>query len=351
MLNLFEPSGYVDIPGIKAFARKNDIYFLFIYGGRGTGKTYGELQDMIRSGIYFLYLRRLGSQYDILKTPEGMPFKALNHDNGWNIDHQNLNKQLAAFYEMEPDPDGKLKPAGAALGLMSSLSTFANLRSVDFSQVQELILDEFIPQPGERPIRNEAEVLFNAYETVNRNRELKGEQPVMLVCLANSNELANPVFMELGLVREAEKLRKDGREYKILPERHMMLVDLAKSKISEEKSHTVLYDLTRGTEFYDMAIKNAFAAEERGRIQSRPLKEYKPLVSVGEITIYKHKSRREYYCTTHRSGNPKTFGAGSKELLRFRSAYGYIWDAYIRNDIIFEEYLAEILFDKYFNFH
>lgn len=350
-MRLFEESGYVDIPGIKSFARANNIYFIFIYGGRGTGKTYGELQDCIRSGIYFLYLRRLGSQYDILKTPEGMPFKALNHDNGWSIEHTNLNKQLAAFYNMEPGEDGKLRPYGEALGLMSSLSTFANLRSVDFSQVKELILDEFILQPGERPIKNEAEVLFNAYETVNRNRELQGQEPVMLVCLANSNELANPVFMELGLVREAEKLRKDGREYKVLKDKHMMLVDLARSRISEEKSHTVLYDLTRGTEFYDMAIKNAFAAEERGRIQSRPLKEYKPLVTVGELTIYKHKSRREYYCSTHRSGEPKTFGSGAKELMRFRSAYPYLWEAYIRNDIIFEEYLCEILFDKYWNFH
>lgn len=346
-MDIFNENGYVDIPKIKSFAKTNDIYFLFIYGGRGTGKTYGELQDVVKSSTSFLYVRRLAAQYDILRTPEGMPFRALNNDHNWNIGFKNLNKYLSAFYEMQPNEDGKLQPSGPALGLMSSLSTFANLRSVDFSSIDEIILDEFIPQAGERPIRDEADVIFNMYETVNRNRELQGRDPVLLICLANANELANPVFLELGLVREAEKLRKESRPYKLIPKRHMMLVDLAKSAISQAKSTTALYDLTRGTEFYDMAIHNNFAYEERGRIEPRNIANYKPLVTVGEITIYKDRSKTEYYVTQHRQGSPRTFGSGKKELQRFRRAYGYLWDAYMLNRIIFEDYLNEILFDKY----
>lgn len=346
-MNIFNEQGYIDIPSIKRFAREHGIYFLFIYGGRGTGKTYGELQDVILSKIPFIYLRRLAAQYDILRTPEGMPFKALNHDHNWNIGFKNLNKYLSAFYEMEADKDGKLQPAGPALGLMSSLSTFANLRSVDFSQINEIVLDEFIPQAGERPIRDEADVLFNMYETINRNRELQGQEPAMLVCLANANELANPIFLELGLVREAEKLRKEGKAYRIIQKRHMMLVDLAKSAISQAKSNTALYDLTRGTDFYDMAIFNNFAYEERGRIEPRNLDNYRPVVTVGEITVYKDRGKTEYYVTQHRSGSPKTFGCGKKELQRFQRSYMYLWDAYMLNHIIFEDYLNEVLFDKY----
>lgn len=346
-MNIFGDNGYLDIKAIKEYARANNIYFVFIYGGRGTGKTYGELQDVVTNNIPFIYLRRLAAQYDILRTPEGMPFKALNNDHDWNIGFKNLNKYLSAFYEMEADENGKMQPAGEALGLMSSLSTFANLRSVDFSNINEIILDEFIPQAGERPIRDEADVIFNMYETINRNRELKGQEPAMLICLANANELANPVFLELGLVREAEKLRKDGKSYKTINKRHMMLVDLAKSAISQAKSQTALYDLTRGTEFYDMAIYNNFAYEERGRIEPRSLDNYKPIVTVGEITIYKDRGKTEYYITQHKSGSPKTYGAGKKELKRFQRSYLYLWDAYMLNHIIFEDYLNEILFDKY----
>lgn len=346
-MKIFDDNGYLDIKSIKDHARKHNIYFLFIYGGRGTGKTYGELQDVVLHDIPFIYLRRLAAQYEILKTPEGMPFKALNHDHGWDIGFKTLNKYMAAFYNMQPNEDGKMQPAGETLGLMSSLSTFANLRSVDFSQINEIILDEFIPQAGERPIRNEADVIFNMYETINRNRELQGRDPVMLVCLANANELANPVFLELGLVREAEKLRKDGNTYKIIDKKHMMIVDLAKSSISQKKSQTALYDLTRGTEYYDMAIYNNFAYEEKGRIESRNLANYKPVVTVGEITVYKDRSKTEYYITQHRSGSPRVFGSGKKELLRFQRSYGYLWDAYMLNKIVFEDYLNEVLFDKY----
>ena len=98
-----------------------------------------------------------------------------------------------------------------------------------------------------------------------------------------------------------------------------------------------------------MAIKNAFINEERGRIETRPIKEYKPVVAIGEITVYKHKSKREYYVTGFRSGSPKMYGVGEKDRARFRKDYWYLWQAYMKNIIVFEEYIIEILFDKYFN--
>ena len=169
-----------------------------------------------------------------------------------------------------------------------------------------------------------------------------------LICLANSNRIDNPLFMELNLVRKAEKIRKDGTDFYYDEKRGMLLIDLYKSKISEEKSHTALYELTKGTEFYNMAIKNAFINEERGRIEKKPLKEYKPVVAIGEICIYKHKSRKEYYVSSHMSGSPKTYTAGEKDRARFRKDYFNIWKAYMRNNVIFEEYILEILFDKYY---
>ena len=344
-MKLYDNNGYVNIPEVL----KHEATFIFIYGGRGTGKTYGALKEMIEGKHHFIYMRRLAAQTDIVKKESMQPYKTLNDDMGWSIQPFPINKYISAFYESDVNEDGKVIPVGDQHGLLTSLSTFSNLRGVDGSDIDTIILDEFIPELNERPIKGEADALFNAYETINRNRELKGEDPVKLLCLANSNRIDNPLFMELKLVRKAEKIRQDGKEYLYDPKRKMLLIDLYKSQISEAKSDTALYQLTKGTEFYEMAIRNSFINEERGRIETRPIKEYRPVVSIGEITIYKHKSRREYYVTTFRSGSPDSYTTGEKDRERFRKKYLFLWQCYMRREVVFEEYMSEILFDKYFH--
>jgi hypothetical protein len=344
-MKLYDSNGYVNIPEVL----KHEAIFIFIYGGRGTGKTYGALKEMIEGKHHFIYMRRLAAQTDIVKKESMQPYKTLNDDMGWSIQPFPINKYISAFYESDTNEDGKVIPVGDQHGLLTSLSTFSNLRGVDGSDIDTIILDEFIPELNERPIKGEADALFNAYETINRNRELKGQDPVKLLCLANSNRIDNPLFMELKLVRKAEKIRQEGKEYLYDSKRKMLLIDLYKSQISEAKSDTALYQLTKGTEFYEMAIRNSFINEERGRIETRPIKEYRPVVSIGEITIYKHKSRREYYVTTFRSGSPDSYTTGEKDRERFRKKYLFLWQCYMRREVVFEEYMSEILFDKYFH--
>ena len=344
-MKLYNEDGYVNIPEIL----KHEAIFIFIYGGRGTGKTYGALKEMKEGDHKFIYMRRLAAQTDIVKKESMQPFKTLNDDMGWSVQPFPVNKYISAFYDSTVNEEGKVIPVGDQRGLLTSLSTFSNLRGVDGSEIDTIIVDEFIPELNERPIKGEADALFNAYETINRNRELKGEAPVKLLCLANSNRIDNPLFMELNLVRKAEKIRQDGREYIYDQKRKMLLIDLYKSQISEAKSDTALYQLTKGTEFYEMAIRNSFINEERGRIETRPIKEYKPVVSIGEITVYKHKSRKEFYVTTFRSGSPDTYTTGEKDRERFKKKYFYLWSAYMKRMVIFEEYMSEILFDKYFH--
>lgn len=343
-MKIFDNDGWVNIPEIL----KHEAVFIFIYGGRGTGKTYGSLKEMVESNYKFLYLRRLQSQVDLVRKDEMMPFKSVNDDMGWHIQPFTINKYVSSFYESDVNEDGKVVPVGDQLGLLTSLSTFSNLRGVDGHEIKVMILDEFIPELNERPIKDEASAAFNAYETINRNRELKGEPPVKFLFMANSNRIDNPLFMELNLITLAERIRKSGAEYYYDAKRRMLLVDLYKSKISEQKSTTALYQLTRGTEFYDMAIKNTFINEERGRIATKPIKEYRPIVSIGEICIYKHKSKSEYYVTGFKSGSPKTYGTGEKDRARFRKDCFYLWQAYMKQRIVFEEYIFEVIFDKYF---
>lgn len=343
-MNIYQKSGYIDIRAIMALG----LSFNFIVGGRATGKTYTSLETVKEDGIKFIYMRRTQSQADMINKPEFSPFKSLNDDHGWAVGSAALSKYNAGFYETVGTEDGGRQCVGPPIGYTCALSTISNMRGFDASDIRLLIYDEFIPEKHERPIKNEGAAFLNAYETINRNRELKGEKPLQVLCLANANDLANPIFLELGLVRKAEQMRRKGREISIDKERGVGLFILDKSPISAQKRNTALYKLSRGSEFSRMSLENDFANEDIGRVKTQPLGEYRPVVTVGEITVYKHKSRGEYYVSTHKAGSCAEFGSGDTDKNRFRRAYWWIWQEYMKNNIIFEEYLCEVLLNRYF---
>lgn len=344
-MNIYQDSGYIDIKKIMDIG----MPFNFIVGGRATGKTYTSLETVKTNGIKFIYMRRTQSQVDMINKPEFSPFKSLNDDHGWHVGSATLSKYNAGFYETEEAEDGARKCCGNPIGYTCALSTISNMRGFDASDVRVLIYDEFIPEKHERPIKGEGAAFLNAYETINRNRELKGNAPLQVLCLANANDLANPIFMELKLVRKAEQMRRRGQEVSLDKSRGIGLFILDRSPISMAKSETALYRLSKCSEFNRMSLQNDFSNEEIGNIKSRPLSEYKPIVTVGEITIYRHKATREYYVSTHKTGSPPEYGTGDMERSRFSRTFSWIWDEYMRNNIIFEEYLCEILLNKYFS--
>jgi hypothetical protein len=342
-MKIYQDSGYIDIRKILSLG----LPFNFIVGGRATGKTYTSLETVIEDEIKFIYMRRTQSQADLINKPEFSPFKSLNRDFGWKIGTDSISKYNAGFYQ-QIEQDDRLICSGAPLGFTAALSTLSNMRGFDASDVELFIYDEFIPEKHERPIKNEGSAYLNAYETINRNRELTGKKPLQSLCLANANDLANPIFMELRLVRKAEQMRRKKQEVYIDREHGIGLFILDKSPISQQKKTTALYRLTGGSNFERMSLDNDFSGDEIGRISSRPIAEYKPIVSVGEITIYEHKSNRTYYISTHLTGSPPTFGTGEAERARFIRQYKWIWDEYMENNIEFEEYLCEILLTKVF---
>jgi hypothetical protein len=343
-MNIYKDSGYIDIRKILSLG----LAFNFIVGGRATGKTYTSLETVIEDTIKFIYMRRTQSQADLINKPEFSPYKSLNRDFGWNIGTETISKYNAGFYNQVKQDDVYISQ-GAPLGYTCALSTISNMRGFDASDVDLLVYDEFIAEKHERPLKNEGMAFLNAYETINRNRELNGRKPLQVLCLANANDLANSIFMELKLVRKAEQMRRKKQEVYIDRERSIGLFILDKSPISQQKKTTALYRLTGGSNFERMSLDNDFSGEDIGRIASKPLVEYKPLVSIGEITVYEHKSNRTFYISTHKTGSPTTFGNGDAEIARFRRVYQWIWDEYMENNIEFEEYLCEILLTKVFN--
>lgn len=342
-MNLYLDSGYVNMKAII----NAGLPFNFVVGGRATGKTYTTLKTVKEDNIKFMFMRRTQSQLDLINKPEFSPFKSLNRDMGWNVHSVSLTKYNAGFYDAEL-VDGKPVPSGEPIGYSCALSTVSNMRGFDASDVTLLIYDEFIPERHERPIKNEGSAFLNAYETINRNRELQGRNPLQVVCLANANDLANPIFIELGLVSKAEKMKRKGQDVSIDRNRGIGIFMLNDSPISTMKKTTALYRLTTGSEFERMSLSNDFASRDYTNVANRPLQEYNPVVRVGELCIYQHKSNGKYYVSTHTKGSPTTYGVTETELARFRKAFFWVWTEYMMNRVEFEEVLCELLLTKYF---
>lgn len=335
-MNIYDKNGYPDIGSWMA----EDVPFIFCVGGRGTGKTYSSLSYAYFSSFTFLFLRNSQTQVKRLMKPQYNVFKRFNADHDLKIE-VDRDEDTGVFYDRSEEEERQI-------GYISALSTFSNFRGPDMSDIDLIIWDEFIPEQQERMVKDAATVFFNAYETINRNRELEGRKPVPVLFLANSNKLDNPMFVELGIVREAEKMLKKGVQYRINRDRGYLIIFLNESPISEKKRNTALYRLVgERSAFYSMSLSNSFNLNEEALIRSLPLGEFKPLVNVGELTIYQHKSKGSFYCSGHRVEARETFTSSAPDLLRFRERYLWIYRRYLQELVYFEDYMSLALFNIY----
>ena len=343
---MYTKEGYIDFNYIM----KDASPFIFIVGGRGSGKTYGAIKYALENGLPFFFMRRTQTQIDLIKNDSFSPFKAVDE----SIVVASINKNLSGIYRGSQNADGTWSAAGPPIGYMCALSTISNIRGFDASDVEMIIYDEFIGEAHERPIKNEGQAFLNAYETINRNRELNGEEPVKVLALANSNSLANPIFVELQLVTPVEKMlrvsdNKNGYTSYKNASRGVSVYMINRSPILEAKQQTALYKLSGDSEFSSMALQNKFTAEEMDHIKSEDLKPYRLICCVGEICVYKRKDNTRYYITGHKSGSTQAvYQSTSTDLKRFRRDQYFLWLAYLKGKILFESYIYKVLFENYF---
>ena len=335
-MGIYLESGYLDVEKILSYK----MPFNFITGGRATGKTFGALLTAYQQQTRFILMRRTQTQCDLINKPEFNPYKAINAYIGSNVSVKSISKYNAKIMEETEDTEN-------ILGYTCALSTISNMRGFDASDVRLLIYDEFIPEKHERPLKNEGSAFLNAYETINRNRELQGYEPLQVLCLANAFNIANPIFLELGLVGRCEKMKNAGQELYIDRERGILIVMLYKSKISKAKADTALYRLSTGS-YSDMALSNDFVYNSTDNIKSLPLTEYRLICTIGEISVYRHKSKRNYYVSEHRTGTAPLYKSDEVNLMRYRKNHGLLlYSAYMRNNITFENMLTKSLFELY----
>ena len=324
-----------------------DYPFQIFIGGRGVGKTYSALSGATvpERKDKFIFMRRTQAELDLLLDTdrgEGLnPFKPINKDFGRNIGMKSLVKNMAGIYHREENEEtGKLVHFGQPIGYATALTTIASMRGMDFSDCSDWIYDEFIPEAHVRKIHGECDALLNAYETINRNREFAGVPPINLWLLANSNNIYNPIFVGLGIVSEAEKMKRRCIVHKYIKERGLAIHILPpKESFVEKKSQTALYKLTKGTQFYDMALGNDFAYNDFSLVAYRKITGYTPVCALDNAYIYRKKGDSEYYVCYAPARCVSFKSSESQDMIRFRQQFGCMLQPYfVAGRLYFESY-------------
>lgn len=322
--------------------------FVVCIGGRGTGKTFGAL-DILTSPDNgygkFVYMRRSQSQIDACKLSELNPFKSINDARGRSVIMTAMGKYVAGIYNGQLDKDSVLRPAGEPVGIGIALSVFSNIRGVDGLGYDFLLYDEFIKETHEKPIKAEGSAFLNAYETLNRNRELQGRVPLKALLLSNSNDLSSPILDAMGLVKVVDHMQRKGQSRATAAGGAISVYLYQDSPISARKAATALYRVANNNgDFANMALHNKFSAANYEYVANKPLKEYRPLVSIGNVTVYEHVNNGTYYVVAGVKAEDR-YSMLPIDIKGFRRNYWYLYEAMLQKSLFYASAPIKIEFE------
>lgn len=301
--------------------------FFAAYGGRGIGKTYSGLKMGLENKIRILYLRRTEKQLSLSFSKSCNPYKTLNTD---------LNRDIIVktngdiSYAIEPDNPGNIIAYGAAL------STFYNIRGIDFSDVDCILFDEFQRRLNERPIKNEGQAFLDLYESVARNRELQGKEPLRVIFFSNAVSVYSEIMVEFGMENAVEKMLYSGQERLYVPEKSFEILVLGdRLGISQLKAETALYRAIE-SDYKDFAIGNSFTEDSFYNVRKVNLTEYRPEFSVDNIYFYIHKTKYLWHAAYSRADCPH-FNKDNMVIFK-RQYYPYLREIFMENKITYRTY-------------
>lgn len=337
---------------------RSEMPFQIFIGGRGVGKTYSALRNLIFDSDHnyldpavvgkFLYVRRRAKEIEISTSETANPFKKMNSNEDMFVFPEYSSKtKISTFYrQIDPsDPESPAEPVGYGV----ALSTFSTLRGVDFSDVTTIIFDEFIPEKTAMKMRGEGSAFMNMYETVNRNRELEGDEPCHVMLLANSISLNSEILLEMHAVSDIAHMIRKGQYRTTLRERGLYIELINEEKFRELKSKTALYRLAGESDYSRQALNNEFTQDDFSYVAKKvSLPEYRPIICfANQYTIYEHKSERRWYVDSRRSEAPIRLSSSQTDYLVKEWGYAYAYFVVYRK-ILFDDYGTKMLFDNIF---
>lgn len=354
---------YVEVePVILKFLREKGVHIFYFCGGRGIGKTYGAL-DFCRKLAYgeikldekqernkFLYIRRTGVEAQSVSRPEASPFKAYNTNEGYNINAEFSGKLgFGTFFSLDKDENGELT-IRREIGYCAALSTFANLRGVDFSDVNFILYDECIPEnKNKHPLKDEGFLFLNMLETINRNRIIEGREEVVVCLLSNAIDLGADFLSQLQLTPILNSMIFKNQQKYTDVNRSLHIEKYKDHKVSKLKEQSAIYKFSEPLGFKEASLSGDFVANDLTVIKKVNLSEYTAFLSLENVCVYKHKSENLYYISQVMNHAEYTFRAYEKE--KVRTIFYWLYKLLvIERKVFYDNFSTKVVFEDMINF-
>lgn len=318
--------------------------FQIFIGAYGAGKSYSALKGAVEREVPFIYMRRTKEAFNTCcstKTGDaGNPFTPLNDDLGWDIGIYKQNEKIAEIYHRERDDKGFPVPTGLPIGTAIYLGGIAKARGAGLERAELIIYDEFIKEAHEPRMKEEFRALNRGYETINRNKELKGKPPTCLWMISNAEDIYNPIFQGYGIVSDCERMARKGQEHKYYPERGLAVHLLHSSEeFLKRKSETAIMRLMKGTSYAKVGLENQFANQDYGNVKYMDTTGFRPIACLDFAYIYRKKGENIWY-VSYKPAQCLSYSArNDADEMLFRRTVGVgLQKPYMRGEIYFESY-------------
>lgn len=302
-------SYYFDVaPFIKA-ARKLKCWALLIVGARDRGKTYSTLKYALDEKSQIIFVKRTVDDVKLLissaHNPEMFdddlsPYADLNADLGLNIQPHKIYDGIASFHNDQDD--NKFKAGFCfALSKVAKFKGFGGLRKCKY-----YVFDEFIQQPWEKTFSKlEGESALDLYSTVARDREQRGEEPLLFIGLANANDLSNQLFNVLEITDDVADMIAKHQDIRKIGGKLVVLVDDNKLAVAKDEKKSLIYQDLKDTTWGKVTFSNEFARNDLTCIGYKSLKGMKcrAAVTYKNETWYIYQNDKYFYVCDSKSNN------------------------------------------------
>lgn len=341
-MSLYLKNGYIDFNWIEKVADKNNISFIVCIGKRQVGKTYGCLELMLNAHKNFILLRRTNKELSMIKNKVNSPFEKIK---GYT-DKIEITGGDDAINEIllneGEDIDNK------KIGIALALTTVASVRGFSASQYTDVVYDEAIPETHVYKIKHEEDAFLNAYVTINSNRELEEPPKKAVRCwiLSNSNNLDAAILRALNITEIVERMSLHKEEIRILKDRGIMIILPDSKTVTEKHKKTALYKAVgTNSNFAKMALENEFSYNDFSDVKQVDIINYKPLVRIGIVTVFKHKSKSELYiCESGKETVKYKYSNTEYYINLFNKDFPNIRPMYIRGKVFFQSVAVKSYF-------
>ena len=341
-----------------------DCWCYVVWSKRGPGKTYSSLWWSYLNEIPIIYMKRTNDDVNLLCENnkfgfDASPYVPINRDKKTDIRAMKMNEGLGGFWKYETDPEGNTYPVGLPISYCLSMNAIKKFKGFDFSRCDWLILDEFIPQLGERVSRKEGELLLDLYMTVSRDRQKRGKAPLKLILFANAEEISTPVTNTLEIVDIMADLNASGQTHYYDEQRGIMLHHITNEEIPiKEEEKTGIYQAMHDTNWGAKSFDGSFANNDFSNVKKWSLSGYSPYIKIHkgkkDFYVYLNKNNGNYYMTASKGKCLFEYDLNleNDQKLFYLEHHPELWSACVEGKMKFQRYSMYDLimnYKKFFN--